>query len=185
MASESAPGNLELVRTFVNTVDLERAGDPLAAGDGLADWCGTTGICPQAAEPDLADLRRFREALRGVLEANAGEADAAECWRALEPFAGRAGYTMCLSPAGTPVLRPAGSGADAAIAALLAVVYDAIAAGTWSRLKTCRKHRCRWAFYDRSKNGSGAWCSMRVCGNRAKAERRRAREKSQEIREKK
>jgi predicted RNA-binding Zn ribbon-like protein len=35
-----------------------------------------------------------------------------------------------------------------------------------------------WAFYDRSKNRSGHWCSMRVCGNRAKArqfrERRRA-----------
>jgi predicted RNA-binding Zn ribbon-like protein len=28
---------------------------------------------------------------------------------------------------------------------------------------------CGWAFYDRSVNASATWCSMRVCGQRAKA----------------
>lgn len=182
MASTAAPGGLEFVRDFVNTVEIDQATDPLSPDDSLAQWCATSGTCPGIGEADLADLRRFREALRSVLEANAGDGEAAERWRALEPYAGRAGFTMCITPAGTPALRPQGSGADAAIAAVLAIVYDAIARGTWSRLKACRKHSCRWAFYDKSKNGSGAWCSMRVCGNRAKAERRRAREKSHEKR---
>jgi predicted RNA-binding Zn ribbon-like protein len=40
--------------------------------------------------------------------------------------------------------------------------------GTWKRLKACRNHGCRWAFYDYSKNRSGSWCSMQLCGNRTK-----------------
>jgi predicted RNA-binding Zn ribbon-like protein len=183
MASSAAPGALEQVRAFINTVEIEETTDPLhPAHDSLAQWCEETDLCRQADERALADLRAFREALRAVLEANAGEGESAERWRALEPFAARTGYTMSITPAGTPALRPLGSGADAAIGALLAIVYNAIAEGTWPRLKACRKHSCRWAFYDRSKNGSGAWCSMRVCGNRAKAQRRRAREKSHGIR---
>lgn len=181
MSSSAAPGNLETVRDFVNTVEIDQTGDPLATSDRLAQWCEESGLCPGAGEAALRELRRFREALREVLEANAGDGDQAERWQGVEPFASRAGYRMYITPAGTPALRPQGEGADAAIAAILAIVYDAIAQGTWSRLKACRKHSCRWAFYDKSKNGSGAWCSMRVCGNRVKAERRRAREKSHEI----
>jgi len=43
--------------------------------------------------------------------------------------------------------------------------------GTWARLKVCAEDACMWAFYDRSKNRSGNWCSMAVCGNRMKARR--------------
>lgn len=181
MASTSAPGALEIVRNFVNTVEIDQATDPLSPDDALAQWCREEGGFPDADEATLADLREFREALRGVLEANAGEGEAAERWQALKPYASRAGYAMDITPAG-PALRPLGSGADSVIAVVLAVVYDAIAQATWPRLKACRKHSCRWAFYDKSKNGSGAWCSMRVCGNLVKAQRRRAREKSHEIR---
>ena len=47
-------------------------------------------------------------------------------------------------------------------------MYDAMTAGTWDRLKVCRNDECQWAFYDRSRNRSGAWCTMAVCGNRMK-----------------
>jgi len=47
-------------------------------------------------------------------------------------------------------------------------VATAIADGSWARLKVCRSDSCRWAFYDASKNRSGAWCTMAVCGNRNK-----------------
>ncbi len=50
-----------------------------------------------------------------------------------------------------------------------------MAEGNWPRLKVCREDTCAWAFYDRSKNRSGAWCSMAVCGNRTKARAYRAR----------
>jgi predicted RNA-binding Zn ribbon-like protein len=44
-------------------------------------------------------------------------------------------------------------------------------------MKACRAEDCRWAFYDRSRNRSRAWCSMRECGNRAKARSYRARQR--------
>ena len=44
--------------------------------------------------------------------------------------------------------------------------YGAWLAGTWPRLKGCAQ--CEWVFFDRSKNRSGTWCSMTICGNRTK-----------------
>ena len=175
MASTAAPGQLEIVREFVNTVEIEDASDPMSSSDELAKWCRETGLCSDTDEQGLARLRAFREALRDVLETHAGEGEEAERWRALEPFAGESCYKLSITEQGRPALRPQGTGADAAIAQIFAIVYDAVGDGTWPRLKACRKHSCRWAFYDRSKNGSGAWCSMKVCGNRVKAQRRRER----------
>jgi len=37
---------------------------------------------------------------------------------------------------------------------------------------------CQWAFYDRSKNRSGRWCSMRTCGNRTKTRAYRTRRRA-------
>lgn len=40
------------------------------------------------------------------------------------------------------------------------------------RVGVCADDRgCGWLFYDTSRNGSRQWCSMRGCGNRAKAKR--------------
>jgi predicted RNA-binding Zn ribbon-like protein len=49
---------------------------------------------------------------------------------------------------------------------------------TWNRLKACRLDNCQWAFYDTSKNRSRTWCSMKVCGNRAKARAYRERQRA-------
>lgn len=44
-----------------------------------------------------------------------------------------------------------------------------------SRLRTCGNPRCRWVFHDGTRNGTRRWCSMAVCGNRAKVRRYYAR----------
>ena len=176
MASSEAPGNLEILRSFVNTIEPEEHTDVVEANGELPAWCLRHGFGELQSE-DAAVLRGFREALRAVLETHAGAGKEADRWQGLQPFAARCRYGLEIGD-GEFVLRPQGSGPDLAIATVFAIAYDAIRTGTWRRLKACRKHSCRWAFYDTSKNGSGAWCSMRVCGNRAKAERRRAREKS-------
>ncbi len=44
-----------------------------------------------------------------------------------------------------------------------------------SRLRTCANPRCRWLFVDVTRNGMRRWCSMAVCGNRAKVGRYRQR----------
>ena len=58
---------------------------------------------------------------------------------------------------------------------VLKAVCAGMEEGAWERLKTCANGRCGWAFYDRSKNRSGRWCSMDVCGNRAKTRAYRSR----------
>ena len=59
-----------------------------------------------------------------------------------------------------------GVSADDALGRIVAVAVTAMLDGTWPRLKVCRN--CGWSFYDYSKNRSASWCSMQLCGNRAK-----------------
>jgi predicted RNA-binding Zn ribbon-like protein len=63
----------------------------------------------------------------------------------------------------------------ASLGRIAAIVLDAVAAGTWSRLKACPEDDCNYAFYDRSKNRSRTWCAMARCGSRAKMRSYRAR----------
>jgi predicted RNA-binding Zn ribbon-like protein len=73
------------------------------------------------------------------------------------------------------VLKPMRRNVDGALADLVGIVYTAMADGTWSRLKACRRDVCHWLFYDRSRNRSAVWCQMAVCGNRTKTKAYRAR----------
>ncbi|WP_199845980.1 CGNR zinc finger domain-containing protein, partial [Streptomyces europaeiscabiei] len=60
------------------------------------------------------------------------------------------------------------------VSRVAAAVAEALTAGTWQRLKACEAPDCHWAYYDRSPAGRGRWCSMQVCGARAKMRRYRA-----------
>jgi predicted RNA-binding Zn ribbon-like protein len=68
------------------------------------------------------------------------------------------------------------AGVDGALGRLLGVVLETMADGTWPRLKVCLNDGCQWAFYDQSRARSGKWCSMGVCGNRAKQRAWRSRQ---------
>lgn len=173
---DEAPGRLDLLRRFVNTLELPDGPDALATPEEASAWCRAAGLPSVANQEDCDRLRAFREALRDALFANNGEFDPAQAWKELEQFARGTSVAIEIE-GGAPVLRPLGSGSTATIGALLAIVYDAISEGTWSRLRACRKTTCRFAYYDHSKNASRAWCSMTTCGNREKAQRRRQRER--------
>ena len=108
----------------------------------------------------------FREALRALL-ADKQDPDAIAALNAAA-----AQLTVRFDPDGTARLH-----GDDLVASLLAIIARAQADGTWERMKACRADDCRWAFYDRSRNRSRAWCSMRECGNRAKARSYRARQR--------
>jgi predicted RNA-binding Zn ribbon-like protein len=178
----SAPGALELVRSFVNSIDLEHPEELDALADlGAARlWLADAGLDPAGLEPPaLADLRALREDLRSALLANNGDGDEQTTWQQLVAQFGTVRLEVRFAAvAGEVRLGPAvPAGAEGLRGALAAAVYEAVRAGTWCRLKACRKHTCLYAFYDKTKNDSGTWCSMDTCGNRVKAQRRRAREK--------
>lgn len=177
-----APGRLELVRGFVNTRDIEEGTDELGSAEALAGWLAARGLLGERpGAPSARDLRTavaLRESLREVLLSHAGRpcggaAAAAE----LSSIARAMPVRLEVDAAGAIRPAAAGTGIAAALAALLLIAAEARAEGTWARLKVCAADDCRWAFYDRSPARTGCWCSMAVCGARAKsrAYRRRAR----------
>jgi len=176
---ESAPGELEIVRDFINSfarIDPDRkdSGEVSSA----AQWLHERGLSSRSiTKNELAMLKALREVLRAEILAHNGEGDSEKSWLALGSFLKDAKLLVQIgSQPGQIWLVPAASGsANSVTARLLAIMYDAIRLDRWRRLKACRKHSCLWAFYDHSKNGSRTWCDMAVCGNRTKAQRRRKR----------
>jgi predicted RNA-binding Zn ribbon-like protein len=180
---DTAPRGALRVQAFVNTLEIDGDADALSDPHELGAWLVTAGLLPGAVSLDDGDLARarvVREAIRELLEANAGHGSAARAAATLDAAAARAPLALHFDAGGNAALRPATGGIDAAFAALFADIAGAIADGTWARLKVCRNDTCRWAYYDASKNRSARWCSMAGCGNRMKgrAYRRRARVRS-------
>jgi predicted RNA-binding Zn ribbon-like protein len=170
---QQAPGALEHVRAFVNTVDIEQGTEALSSPPALIEWLRERELLDAGASATELDLRHaveLREALRAILLAHngGGEVPAAAA-RTLDETAARADLQLRFLADGTPVIGPRAAGVDGALGRLLGIVNDAVSHGHWGRLKACREHSCEWAFYDHTKNRSGAWCNMQVCGNRAKA----------------
>ena len=176
MASKEAPGDLSLVRAFVNTLDVEAGVDDLAGG--CEAWLRRNGLLDEGSvdERGCARLTAVREALRELLLANNdGHTPDAGALSLLREAAGDAPLAVAVDGDGAVSLHPTSAGVEGAIARLLAIVYRASASGEWGRLKACRNDSCRWAFYDHSRNRSGHWCSMAVCGNRSKVREYRRR----------
>src|SRR5439155_20632312 len=73
--------------------------------------------------------------------------------------------------------RHIGDPIDDALARLAEPLVDQIQAGNADRIRICANDTCRWIFYDESRAGRRRWCDMATCGNRAKAQRHRARQR--------
>jgi predicted RNA-binding Zn ribbon-like protein len=175
-----APGALRLVQRFVNTNDLEGGPELIPDAPALRDWLTDNGLLPSTARVTSADHTRaieLREAIRELVSAHAGLPHDPAASEVVDEAAHRARLRPTLAD---PVTRfePEASGVEAALGRIVAAIHTAIAEGTWSRLKACERDVCRWAFYDRSKNGSGHWCSMAVCGSREKNRRAYARRRA-------
>jgi predicted RNA-binding Zn ribbon-like protein len=169
---KAAPGELNHIRQLVNTLDLETHEDDLADPETLAAWLSErdllTGDEP-LSDADVRQAQTVREALRQLLLANNGAPLDPSAVETLNAASKSAELAVRFDPHGQAEITPIRTGIDAALGRLLAIVFRARAEGTWERLKACPADDCEWAFYDWSKNRSGTWCDMAVCGNRAKA----------------
>ncbi len=173
---QTAPAELELVRAFVNTLDIEEGTDELETGAGARAWLSAHGLGGGAVnDGDRRRLVEVREALRELLLANnLSEQAPATALTTLNEQSGEAAVRLRFDADGSALVTSC-TGVDSAIARLLAIAHGAMNDGTWRRLKACPAEDCRWAFYDHSRNRSGTWCEMGECGNRAKARRFRER----------
>jgi predicted RNA-binding Zn ribbon-like protein len=176
----AAPGDLELVRDFVNTLDILPGTGRFEGPCGLVLWLADHRLLPSSpvlTDEDLARARRLREALRAFLLANAGLPLAPEATTAFEDAAGPTRLRARVDEEGWLELLPADEdGLDHAIGRLVSIVFAAQQDGSWPRLKVCVE--CHWALYDHTKNYSAAWCGSQ-CGARVRARRHRRRRREE------
>lgn len=172
----AAPGDLELVRDFLNTLDVLPSTDEIENPSSLASWLvehRLVDTLPELSDGDLARAQSLREVVRVLLLANAGFPLSSEVAEAFDDAVGPVRLRLRPDEEGRLELLPANAdGMDYAIGRLLSIVYTSQQDGTWPRLKACAE--CQWALYDHTRNQSAAWCGSQ-CGARVRARRHRRR----------
>lgn len=171
-----APDPLEAVRAFINTRDIEAGTDVLASTGQLDGWLAQHGFSGPATPDELDRLRMLRETLRASCHANHQQAPLPETIASeLTEMSRWAGARITFGGPSGWRLATATDGARGYAGTIVAATVAAMTDDTWKRLKVCRNDTCQWAFYDHSRTRSRSWCSMRLCGNRAKQHRWRER----------
>jgi predicted RNA-binding Zn ribbon-like protein len=155
-------GNV-LCLDFANTVnarpDPDR--DSLDAFDTLAGWAARAGLPLTGPGPgaELAAARELREAVYGTFSAVVAGRD---------PGAADVAAIMVVHAAA--LLRWPGPRTVRELRWQVAVsAVQLLLEGPLDRVGECPS--CHWLFLDTSRGGRRRWCSMTVCGSRAKARR--------------
>jgi predicted RNA-binding Zn ribbon-like protein len=184
---------------FLNTDDTESGFpvDRLPTLDSALTWFVDRGVIHQegadrkraadandeaASARDLARIRTVRSALREVaLSLASHEAPTAGALDTINrALHARQVIELVPGPDGVHVdHRHVGDPIDDALARLADPLVTELTAGHPERIKACASDTCDWIFYDSSRTSRRRWCDMATCGNRAKAARHRARERSQ------
>lgn len=166
-----APGRLELLQRFINSYnhDFPPEWDRIGTPEKAQAWLRQKQLVApgdRISDADAARLRELREAIRALVVANQRGQPGAGAADVIRRVSGMAQLGVVVDETGQTALEPAGRGVDGAVATLLGILHEAQLTGHWPRLKGCRQ--CGYAFFDRSKNRSAAWCAMSICGNRTK-----------------
>ncbi len=139
--------------------------DLLDTTGGLAVWLRSAGLHEKGDRAALDALRETREILLTLVDDPSAEAaDALNGVLAHGSLRYRlergvpARYPQADDPAWLPAWQAA---AD----------YLRLLSDDPARIKACAHPDCVLHFHDATKNGTRRWCSMAVCGNRAKAAR--------------
>ena len=148
---------------------------------GLVDDAAAATLCDEAVfEPRVADrqLRRARS-LRGALYQACADPDDLAAWDTVGRDA-RAAAAHAELHHGRPPGRRWSISAEVGLARpVLEVAREAgalLATSELGDVRQCPGSACGWLFADRS--GRRRWCTMEVCGNRAKVRRHSDRERA-------
>jgi predicted RNA-binding Zn ribbon-like protein len=167
-----APGSLRLIQALVNTWNAETRRDLLGTAPEASQWLITARLLPDRfalTGVQRAALAELREATRRVLSGHIERREDPEAASRLTMALAPSRLTLAVDPAGGVRLVSADHDPfSRVIGAVAAAIAEAATTGTWARLKCCPGRRCGWAFYDRSASSRSRWCSMQICGARAK-----------------
>jgi predicted RNA-binding Zn ribbon-like protein len=168
------PGRREFLDGYADLVAWGRVAG--AIDDRLAGrLLSAAGARPAAADAVLERALGLREALYRLLGGRgAGAADLATLNRELAEAMGQArvleggpGLAWSWPEEAADLARPLWPVARSAA--------ELLTSPDLRRVRECLGDNCGWLFLDTSKNHRRIWCSMRGCGNRAKARRHYAR----------
>jgi len=140
----------------------------LETPEDLAQWFVSAGLTdhpPTISRRELAAARELRSELRPALL----ESDGPRVAAVAEAWLGRAPGHLCVEETTlTPRFTPE---AQTSCCLLVAAVLDAldIVRDTPGRVRECADEACPVVYLDTSRNRSRRWCSMELCGARAKA----------------
>ncbi|MFI5610883.1 CGNR zinc finger domain-containing protein [Amycolatopsis sp. NPDC051903] len=180
---EVSPGGLGFVHDLLNTLSAGKPRETDLLGEvadaqawldaALQRWAEDTDRPAERVEltvDDVEHLRDLRDELRAATGHDTEDAGALSS----------APVLLQPGPGGRLRLEPRGTGWRRVASIALIEVLEAQRADRWRRLKTCRNNRCAVAFYDRSRNNSGVWHNVQVCGNAVNLRAYRARKRSQQ-----
>jgi len=163
-----APEGLVIVQGFLNTWSGELGIEDFRSAHATEQWCRAAGLWRGRKRLTVAGaetLREFRWALRQFVL----HRSSVESVTRINEFAVEIGFGVKFYANGEAVLEVSADGVSRVIGTLLGIIHTSVNGDTWSRFKCCELETCGWAFYDRTKNRSGRWCSMKTCGSRHKA----------------
>lgn len=171
-ARDPAPGRLKVVQEFINSLDIEEGIEQFHSPSELSRWLLEHGLTRgpiRLTDKDLERTRRFRELLRELAGANNGIVPRPMLLKELNQELAIRPLTGVLQRADFARVQPTGKGIDRALGEIGGIVIEEMISGRWSRMKACAEDICRWAFYDHSRSRTGTWCTMAICGSRAKS----------------
>jgi predicted RNA-binding Zn ribbon-like protein len=125
--------------------------------------------------------REFREWLRGFITRHMGRPVAASAVKALGPLnellAGDTSYPVVAARSGELRVQRGRrwESPDELLSPVAEAAAELICNEDFSLIRACEGQLCTLLFLDRTKAHARRWCSMAVCGNRAKAAAHRAR----------
>ena len=187
---------------FVNTLDNRPSGEPkelLARYGDLLRFAEDTGILTPAqadrllawseADPDEAQrvvqpAVELREAMYAVFSAViAKRAVPASALALLNGYVQLAAQHVSLTPANGGFAWRYDSDGDSPggfetmLWPIVRSAAELLASDNLPFVRACSSKTCQWFFLDTSKNHRRRWCSMKLCGNRAKVRKFYARER--------
>jgi predicted RNA-binding Zn ribbon-like protein len=171
---------LDLVNTVGNRLGEKR--DYFRSAEDVERWAMRAGLIGeseslQLSPKQLKRIRTMREELYGIFRPvvrRAGSRPTREGIARLNAMLGSISLTRKLRWSRGRVEWESGVLAHDAMSVLTPILLNAaeiLVTGEFQKVRQCADENCGWLFLDASQAGRRRWCSMRDCGNRAKARR--------------
>jgi predicted RNA-binding Zn ribbon-like protein len=163
--AESTPPRLVPLINLINAHSIGGAADAFDSTASAESYLAESGFDVDAVRVTPAALRQLRS-LRDALIAVIERPDDQSAWAEIDAIASRARLRLRFTAPGESELTTAASGVQAIVYQTIAILHNALADGTWSRLRLCALDVCHSAFYDATRSRTQRWHSYAMCGNR-------------------